>query len=71
MNFNESISKITYDNNYEDDDVLHFELAGYRVLFLLSPAIICSNKGRKNNIRIIGAVWELKKNNYFGKCWKE
>jgi len=29
----------------------------------LSPAIICSNKGRKNNVRIIGTVWELKKNN--------
>ena len=29
----------------------------------LSPAIICSNKGRKNNVRIIGTIWELKKNN--------
>jgi len=25
--------------------------------------MICSNKGRKNNRRIIGIVWKLKKNN--------
>jgi len=39
----------------------------------LFPAIICSNKGRKNNTRIIGTAWELKKNNgqFFEKCWKE
>jgi len=38
----------------------------------LSPAIICSNKGRKNTIRIIGTVWEFKKNNrQFFENWKE
>jgi len=40
----------------------------------LLPAIICSNNGRKNNIRIIGTVWELKKRiigNFFEKYWKE
>ena len=42
------------DYNYDDDDVF---LAGYK----LSPAITCSNKGRKNNVWIIGTVWELKR----------
>ena len=52
VNFNEEITQIIMIIIM----TLHFELAG-------SPAIICSNKGRKNNIRIIGTVWELKKNN--------
>jgi len=42
VNFNEMISDYC-DYNYDDDDVF---LAGYK----LSPAITCSNKGRKNNV---------------------
>ena len=42
VNFNEKITQIIIIIIM----TLHFELAG-------SPAIICSNKGRKNNIRII------------------
>jgi len=39
----------------------------------LLPAIICSNNGRKNNIRIIDTVWEFKKkiSQFFEKYWKE
>jgi len=36
--------KDDYDYNCDDDDVLHFELVRCK----LSPAITCSNKGRKN-----------------------
>ena len=57
VNFNESISKIT------QIIIMTIFILSWQDVGTLSPAIICSNKGRKNDRRIIGTVWELKKNN--------
>ena len=45
------------------------ELAGCK----LSPTTTYRDEGKKNNLRTIGTVRELKRTlgNFFGKCWKE
>jgi len=61
VKFNESISNITQNITNIIMTMMMCFILSWQGVGIVS--IVSSNKGRKNNIRIIGTVWELRKNN--------